>query len=495
MNYLITLFVFVAMCKVHAMQDEPYILNVKYDTKIYLLFYKTFASNTQASKICAKQGGDLVNILGAEVQRQIFNNMKRLVSTYYFQDENVVLNETWSYWISTYSPRLNLNYEGHESKPYRHWYLEVLGFNIGTDYNGGATSYGCPQVLLGTDEGFWSVAPCNRQMPFICEIPKEDGRFETEHATYSIYIQSSIRSQSYTRDTATTICHSTGGHLAFIRNLEENKVLLNVVKDYIQSVKTPTASGISWIGVTNTSADFKQLSYDDGSNTSFTNWRNSQPEIYSWQYSYKLCVIVDEKGEWQLTFCQSTANFVCQYDKSKANLTHIEELANNTDWYDIKSTLTVTQENGTTIVNVTNIATSYSNVTNINNTIVKNNNVTSYNDTNNNNHYNVTNVNNTNNIYNMTTNNNTTNINETNTNNNFNVTNVNNSNVANANDVLNNMYNSTSINTTNVYDRKMLIGHASTKAIFWTLVAIGILLVIIICNLLCICVAHCCCRR
>lgn len=428
-------------------QSEPYILNVKYDTKVYLLFYKTFATSTEANDICSKQGGSLVNIYGAEVHRQIFASMKSLIGTHFFQNNNVLFNDTWLYWISQYTPRLNMNYVNPKFEQFTNWYIDVLGPTIGSDYNGGANSYGCPNVLLGTDSGYWGVAPCNRKIPFVCEIPKEDGKIETDNAMYSIYIQ------SYTRNQAQALCNSTGGHLPYIKSADENILLSNTVREYIVGTKSGSygsnviTNGF-WIGVINATADYKQWAYDDGSNASYTNWTNGFFDniALSIQYSlpmqyYVYCGI---DGNWGVTYYHQS-NFVCQYEKTnvQVNLTRIEQWANIHNIYNTTSNIIINQVNSTQHISAYNIS------------IVTNSHI--LNDT----FYNSTTINN--NIDNVL---NTTHI----------------------------SYNSTSIsnNTTHVYDRKIITGHDKSQEIFWTLVGIGGFIVIATCILICIC-ASCWC--
>lgn len=432
----------------NAQVQEPFVLNVKYDKKTYLLYYHTLATNTQASDICAMQGGDLVNIFGAEVNRQIFNTMRSLTGTNYFQDENIVFNETWSFWISKYTPRLNAN-AGYITNQFSNWYLDVLGPSIGYANNG--YNYGCPSVLLGTGDGLWGVTPCNKQLPFVCEIPKEDGKVETQNAIYSIYIQ------SYTRVKANALCTFTSGHLPFISNEDENTFLVNTVKEYVSS----TLSGISyfgfWAGVVNTSVDFATLSYDDGTNVNYTNWADGEPSVhvYSWWYpQMRQNILVGYSGKWSLVydnFYSSTPiYFVCQYTKRPqvplVNLTRIEEWANITNWY---KTSTTGSGNNITINIFSNTTNEYNN---INSTIV-------------------------NSITTINTTNETTIVNAYNS------------------SLVANNYTFVSNNVTNVYDRKMMTGHSTLKAIFWTLIAIGSFISLTVCVMFIVCMSCRCCHR
>jgi hypothetical protein len=442
------------MAMSNAQVQEPFMLNVKYDRKIYLLYYQTFATNTQASDICSKQGGDLVNIFGAEVNRQIFNTMKSLIGTNYFQDENIMFNETWSFWISKYAPRLNMNNFVPEFKQYSNWYLDVLGSSIGSN-NG--YSYGCPNVLLGTGGGLWGVAPCNKQMPFVCEIPKEDGKIETQKATYSIYIQ------SFTREKAKALCTFTSGHLPFISSEEENTILANTVKEYVSSTWTSSSSSYSgfWAGVVNTSADFATMSYDDGTNAIYNNWAEGQPSAYNWYPSLTMrqYVIVDIYGKWRVSYDTFNSNnptyFVCQYTKQsptpQVNLSRIEEWANITDWF--KTSTPPKSSQGGSVSNITiNVLSNTTNEYNYINSSVTNS---------------ITTINTTNeqivNTYNSS--------------------------------LVANNYTLVSNNVTNVYDRKMMNGHSTVHAIFWTLIAIGSFIILTVCLTVIVCVSCWCCHR
>lgn len=433
-------------------QLEPYVLNVKYDTKVYLLYFKTFSTNTDADAICAKQGGSLVDVYGAEVNRQIFVAMKALIGAHFFHHDNVIFNETWSFWMSKYTPRLNMNYFGSKFERFTNWYLDVLGPTIGSDYNGGANSYGCPNVLLGTETGYWGVAPCNKKMPFVCEIPKEDGRIEADNAIYSIYMQ------GYKRDKAQALCQLTGGHLPYIKTEDENKLLSNAVAEYASG----TSSNFNnfWIGITNATVDYKQWSYDDGSNLTYTNWRNGKIDIDEWSLPYyqsrKHCVASGTDQVWYMVDCNyynSLISFVCQYEKSKpqVNLTHIEQWANTHELFNTTTNIIINHVNNTQYNNEYNITTVFNNH-------VENNT-----------------------LYNSTTFNN----------------NVSNETYVNVLNTTNIVHNSTSniTNTTNVYDRKMMIGHDKSEAIFWTLIGIGSFMVVVTCIILCVCVSCWCVYR
>lgn len=442
------LFVF-TMTSVCNAQLEPYVLNIKYDTKMYLLYYKTLATNTQANGICAKQGGDLVNIFGAEVHRQILKSMKSLVGKYYFEDENVVFNDTWSYWMSQNTPRLNSN-TAYNTHHYSNWYTDVLGPTIGTNNY----YYGCPNVLLGTDSGYWAIAPCNKKMPFVCELPKEDGKIETENATYSVYIQ------GYTREKAHALCTFTGGHLPYIESAEQNSLLTQTVQDFAFGTRCYGSSWncpngelyTHWIGVTNASTDYTKWSYDDGTDLVYTNWDNGNTPNGMFISYGGSCIMSNGNGKWQEIPCYSKRSFLCQYNTSprqqpQVNFARIEQWANDNDWYNKTTSITYNQVNNTQYINVTNNL--------YNSTTIVNNNTTSEAF----NHSVV--INNSTNLYENTT------INS------FNITNTTNT-------------------MTTVYDRKMMMEHNKTEAIFWTLIGIGGFLVVVTCTVVCFCMSCWC---
>ena len=461
----IVMTIILVLATVNHAQLEPYVLNIKYDTKTYLLYFKTFATNTDANTICTKQGGSLVNIFGAEVHRQIFASMKTLIGTHFFNHDNVVFNETWSYWISPFTPRLNMNYYGSKFERFTNWYFDVLGPTIGSDYNGGANSYGCPDVLLGTESGYWGVAPCNRKMPFVCEIPKEDGKIETDNAIYSIYIQ------QYTRDKAQALCNFTGGHLPYIKNEDENTLLSSTFREY--QVGTKSGAHSFWIGVVNATADYKQWSYDDGSKVSYTNWQNGKLDINEWNLDYyqsmNMCVSSGTENMWYLVRCDyDSISFVCQYDKTKqeVNLTRIEQWASTHELFNRTTSIIYNQVNSTHNITTNTYIDNHTNI--YNSTTVIENNIA--NDT----FYNFTTVNkymNNHTMYNSTS-----------------------FNVENTTGIANN-YTSLSYNTTYVYDRKMMMGRDNSDAIFWTLIGIGSFMVVLTCIMICICVSCWCVYR
>jgi hypothetical protein len=426
---------------------EPYVLRVKYDVKDYLLHYKTFATCSQATEVCKGNGGVLVNIAGKEVQRQIFETMKGLIGEHFFDYRGVEFNETWSYWISQFSNRPNQN-TGMAS-PYSNWYVDVSG--PVWIYN----NRPCVEALLGTDEGYWKTAPQPKKQPFVCEIARDIGVVDRGNSTYKVY------GELKARNDADALCRFNGGHLPYIKNIDDNKFVTSFADSYVSGYATHSYTngyGV-WLGVTNASSDHSIWAFDDGSNATFTNWQEGQPNTWYSQYgNASVFASVNGENKWSIAhpFGGTVNMVVCEFEKplvvDVVNTTHIVEWLNSTQWYS-NGTITIT------LGNVSNTTYVHNSTTFIN---INNNNVTNMN---------VTNVN---------------------------VTNINNTNVENIifNNTIYHHNSTTNINNTNiVYDRKMNIGTITQAHVLWTVVGIGGFIVLIGCVMVGFCVSFWCWSR
>jgi hypothetical protein len=395
-------------------QYEPYTLQVNYDSKVYLLFYKTFANYNQASVICKEHGGEIVTIMGKEVQNQVFMKMKMLIGTYFHGSENVTFNETWSYWISKYQ------------YSYSNWYVDVLG---GVAVNSYQYYRQCPEVLLGTDAGYWRIIPCAKEQPFVCEQPREITQLHVGNKAYKVYAELKTRQEAF------NLCKFNNGHLPFIRNSEENDKINTHVSNYLNDYvcvdnRCPNGMFLSfWIGAKNASTDLLQWSFDDGSNMTFTHWADNEPIPYwdyeSWRVNNQFNCIVSfpsSTNVWRTSQCNLKSYVVCEVQELPIdvfNMTHIGEWLNKTELFN----------NGSISIIHNNYTQYYENIT-----------------------HNYTNVNN------MTT------------------------------ILYNNIQN---VNTT-VYDRKMNIGRITPEHVLWTVVAIGGFLVLVVFIVTCVCISCWC---
>ena len=96
-------------------------------------------------------------------------------------------------------------------------------------------------------------------------------------------------------DAARADCISKGGNLTSITSANENSLVLKTSKED------------AWIGLNDRDVE-NTFVWIDGTNNTYTNWENDEPD------SNRNCIIIKSDGTWKDKDCGESYPYVCKYE-------------------------------------------------------------------------------------------------------------------------------------------------------------------------------------
>jgi len=192
-------------------------------------------------------------------------------------------------------------------------------------------------------EGFWNDRKCSNSLRYVCEFAQPI--FENECVKHIVQRPDyttpksdvpcwMVQTQSLNFVDAEAKCAEKGGHVASIRDNEENWFFRRVM-----GYKGVT--GNIWLGFTDnenisSSASEENFVWTDGSPVSYTNWANNEPNDWG---PGEDCTFTGRTGLWNDISCANRARFACQYERDgtegENGMCHSDEVQNLDPDFDI----------------------------------------------------------------------------------------------------------------------------------------------------------------
>ncbi|XP_076033572.1 macrophage mannose receptor 1-like isoform X5 [Oratosquilla oratoria] len=195
----------------------------------------------------------------------------------------------------------------------------------------------CVEVLLTRDIGKWNDVFCDKEFPFICQLPLDSSiatpapvlMCDEPYNLYESFADSCYRfiSEPKTWQEAEDACVADGAHLVSIQDLGTNSYLWSVMQNLEQTEA-------AWIGL-NSIKSKDEFVWTDGWPTVYTFWGNWEPNVTA---EDQRCASMNSKdGRWRVQSCNDSRSFFCMYSETLPPTpdTPVDGKCPDTRWMDL----------------------------------------------------------------------------------------------------------------------------------------------------------------